>query len=79
MIGFMNLEFEGNALYVSEEFFRHGATQDALWLDVEGMTVKPPFHQGYVIVQGTFDGERRGHLGMFAGTIQRIKRLEAWH
>lgn len=78
LIGYMNLEFEGNALYLSKEQYLHSESADALWIDVEGLKVKPPFARGWVIIEGTFNGERRGHLGMFAGTIESITRLQAW-
>jgi hypothetical protein len=78
LIGYMNLEFEGNAIYHSEEEYRHAQSQDAIWLDVDGMKPKPPLARGWVIVEGTFNGERRGHLGSYAGTLERITRLDAW-
>lgn len=78
LVGYLNLEFEGNALYHSEEEYRHGQTAEALWIDVDGMNLKPPFARGWVIVQGTFNGERRGHFGLFAGTIEKITRIDPW-
>ena len=78
LVGYMNLEFEGNALYTSEEQYRHMQTADAIWIDVEGMKLKPPFARGWVIIQGKFNGERRGHFGMFAGTLETITRLDSW-
>src|SRR5688500_1466173 len=54
LVGFINLEFEGNALYMSENQFRLRASHDALWLDVAHMGIKPPFQKGYVIVEGNF-------------------------
>lgn len=78
LVGYMNLEFEGNAIYHSEEEYRHAQTADALWIDVEGMKPKPPFARGWVIVEGTFNAERRGHFGLFAGTVEKITRLDSW-
>lgn len=78
LIGFLNLEFEGNALYHLEDEYRHSQDSDALWVDVEGMKAQPPFARGWVIVEGTFNGERRGHFTAFAGTLEKITRLEAW-
>ena len=56
------LEFEGNALYLSEEQYLHGDAADAIWIDVEGMKIKPPF----------------SHFGLFAGTLESVTRLEPW-
>lgn len=78
LVGFMNLEFEGNALYHTEDEYRHAQDADAFWIDVEGMKSKPPFTRGWVIVEGLFNAERRGHMGSYAGTLERITRLDAW-
>ena len=78
LIGYINLEFEGNALYLSRELFLHGGSGDAIWVDVEGMKIQPAFRRGRVIIEGTFNAERRGHFGMFAGTLESISRLDPW-
>ena len=77
LVGYMNLEFEGNALYPSEEAWLHGQTADALWIDVEGMTAQPPFPRGWVLIEATFNGERHGHFGLFAGTLEHVTRMAA--
>jgi hypothetical protein len=43
LVGYMSLEFEGNALFHSEEQYRHAQSADAIWIDVDGMKPKPPF------------------------------------
>jgi hypothetical protein len=35
-VGYMNLQFEGNAIYYTEEEYRHGQSADAIWIEVEG-------------------------------------------
>ena len=32
----------------------------------------------YVIVEAIFNAERKGHFGMFSGSLEEIKRLERW-
>lgn len=78
LVGYMNLEFEGNGLHLSEELYRHGDSANAIWLDVEGMRIQPPFSRGWVIVEGTFNGERLGHFGMYSGTLKNITRMDPW-
>lgn len=74
--GYANLEFEGNALYLSEELYRHGSSRDAIWLDLEGISSPPSFRRGYAVVEGTFAAGPGGHLGMFGGTISHITRFD---
>jgi hypothetical protein len=78
VIGFATFEFEGNALYLSKEAAAIGDMASAIWLDIEGLADPNPekLNQQYVLVAGTFDAENRGHIGMFAGTLKAIFRLE---
>jgi hypothetical protein len=69
VVGFGTLAFEGNTLCTS----RHSGT-GCLWLDIEGVK-DPGFRKGWVVVEGRFDGEGRGHLGCCAGAIDRISVL----
>lgn len=77
VIGFVQLEFEGNAIYLHEEDFRRAITDNALWLDA------PKNFRGYeagsyAIVEGTFTSKQHGHMGMFSGEIMNVTRLEPW-
>ena len=74
--GYMNLEFEGNGLYLNREMFLYGQTFDAFWVDVEGITIHPQSRQGYVSVRARFNGEKHGHFGMFAGALEQITAIE---
>ncbi len=77
VIGFVQLEFEGNAIYLHEEDFRRAITENALWLDT------PKNFRGYesgsyAIIEGTFTSKQHGHMGMFSGEIMNVTRLEPW-
>jgi hypothetical protein len=77
VIGFVQLEFEGNAIYLHEEDFRRAITDNALWMDV------PQGFRGYesgsyAIVEGTFTTKSHGHMGLFSGEIKNVTRLEPW-
>jgi hypothetical protein len=41
-----------------------------LRLEFEGMH--------YVLLEGVFDSKERGHLGMWSGSLTRIRRAELW-
>jgi hypothetical protein len=80
LIGFATLGFERNALYLSREAAEVADSSSAIWLDVGGLNLTRPkdYDLHYVILAGRFNPENRGHLGMFAGTIESISRLELW-
>jgi len=79
VIGFANLEFEGNALYVSREDFEHMITRNGVWLDVSAALAKPHAARlpGYFLVEGLFSAGHRGHMGLWSGAIERVTRFDA--
>jgi hypothetical protein len=80
VIGFANLEFEGNALYVDREAFNSGLLSSAVWIDLPDSLVPKDssLRRGYYIVEGRFRADIRGHMGMNSGTIDSITRFEPW-
>jgi len=85
VIGFVRFEFEGNALYVSQLDYENAVPRNGLWIDppdgfqsFDGASKAQPNTQ-YVLVEATFNAEKRGHMGMWSGTLEHVSRLQAWH
>jgi hypothetical protein len=81
LIGFVRLEFEGDAIYLHEDDYKYGLTRNGLWLSLtEGCCGKDArtFDQKYVLVEGTFSAKNHGHMGLFSGAIENIKRFQVW-
>jgi hypothetical protein len=88
VIGFVNFEFEGNALYVSQEDWRQMITRNGVWVDpelalptgIERDTTSPYYrpNRRYVLLEGKFHGGRGGHFGMWSGSIDSVSRIQAW-
>jgi hypothetical protein len=78
VIGFLRLEFEGNALYLHEEDYRHLLTDNALWVDMGADKEHAGLSMHYVLIEGTFNAKLRGHLGLCSGVIEKITRAEVW-
>lgn len=76
--GFLRLEFEGNGLYLHCEDYEQSLTRNGLWVDVPGSTKKENVDLKYVIIEGTFDPEDKGHMGLWSGAIKDIKRVDLW-
>jgi hypothetical protein len=81
LIGFVRVAFEGDAIYLHEDDYKYGLTKNGLWLNLtkdiyekEGQK----FDRKYVLVEGTFSAKNRGHMGLFSGGIDNIKRFEVW-
>jgi hypothetical protein len=79
-IGFVNLEFEGNGIYVGREDYAQGLSRNALWLGVADSMAQPYRKQlpGYFVIEGTFSSSDHGHMGMFSGAIGHVTRFEPW-
>ena len=78
VIGFLNLEFEGDALYLHKDDWKHEVSKNAIWVDLRTATAACKAKRGYVIMEGVFDGTSYGHMGLFSGTLTKIDRCDPW-
>jgi len=80
VIGFLNLEFEGDAIYLHKEDYQASISKNGLWVDISrGDFAKyNKCNKKYVILEGVFDAEDTGHMGLFGGAIKNITRVEPW-
>ena len=79
-IAFLRIEFEGNALYLHKEDYDHRIAKNAIWLQLshDAMLKAEGISNQYVIVEGHFDGQQKGHMGLFSGTLSDVIRLDPW-
>jgi len=75
--GFLELEFEGTALYLHREDWEQMLTRNALWLDVRAEIWERKFEltERYVQVRGVFQSDFRGHMDLFGGAITQIQDI----
>jgi hypothetical protein len=80
LIAFLNLEFEGNALYLHREDYEKSMPSNAIWISLtdQQLNKSKKLSGGYVLVEGTFRAKDRGHLGIFAGSVERVTRIQTW-
>jgi hypothetical protein len=81
VIGYLHLEFEGDAIYLDQESFDNGVDANAIWVNLPAwatVSKTQPLNDKYVLIQGQFDASDHGHMGQFAGSIDQIERLELW-
>ena len=78
VIGYSVLRFESRALYVTEADYRNAVTKNALWLQFEIQPEPAKFDECYVLVEGIFDPENRGHLQLYSGAIRDVSRIQVW-
>jgi hypothetical protein len=80
VIGFVKIGFEHNAIYLHREDLDHGLSKNGLWLE----TSRPMMQEliklsgSYVLIEGVFDPDNRGHGGLFSGALTDISRVDVW-
>jgi len=88
-IGFASVEFENFSIYLSKESYDNRMSLNAIWLDLESKnstvdSIMKKIHglikldKHYVIVEGVFDKNDKGHMSMNSGSINGITRLDKW-
>jgi len=77
--GFLELEFEGDSVYLHREDWEYQIYSNALWLnvghcsDVKGGDLT----RGYAVITGRFTAKSHGHMGLWPGEIA-VKNCGAW-
>ncbi len=78
-VGFLRLEFEGDALYLHEQDFRHRLSDNGLAVDIpEDFLRRADLSMNYVLVEGVFRASDPRDAASFAGRITAIRRAELW-
>lgn len=77
VIGYLHLEFEGDAVYLHREDFEYSIAKNSLAIDVSEpqMRAWQKLNNRYVMIEGRFSSAEKGHFGMRAGALQQITRL----
>ena len=84
VIGVSFIESESNGIYLSKEHLVNGVTKNALWISLDyqaiGKTEKElsKYNGQYVLIEGVFDKDYNGHMGLKSGAIINIKRFMPW-
>ena len=80
VIGFLHMEFEGNAVFLSREDHEYGLSKNAIWLSMSKSDASE--HQNandsYAVVEGTFNADKKGHFSPFNGSIDEITLIKRW-
>jgi hypothetical protein len=74
--GFLILQFEGNALYLSEADYRAERLDRSLWIDVGSRHPDASILSGKLaFVSGVIDAERPGHMGLRPAALVEVSDM----
>jgi hypothetical protein len=73
--GFVNLEKDGDAIYLGADDYRWAVTANGVWLHMPRCSNRAgePVHRGYMTVVGNFTTKLHGHADEWVGEIDNIK------
>jgi hypothetical protein len=79
-IGFARVEFEHLAIYHHQDDDKYAIPRSGLWLDMTSEEFDKYRHYDgkYVLVEGIFSSQDKGHKGGFSGAVRNFRRFEAW-
>ncbi|HZX25967.1 MAG TPA: hypothetical protein VFF16_02775 [Telluria sp.] len=81
IIGYLNLEFEGNVLYPHKEDFVNAILGNGVWVDIDTTPLPKKAScrsRRYAILEGIFSSKNHGHMGAWSGSLERISRCDLW-
>jgi hypothetical protein len=76
--GFLNLAFEGDALYLGRSDRDAGLMRNSVWVDgpnFEEPEARRALNGRYVMLQGRFNTHSNGHFGMHTGTFEDVSSI----
>jgi len=80
--GFLHVEFEGNGIYASKDHADRLISREGFWVDFDkqavpfdGIVGPKEFDRKWVLIEGTFNKNNRGHMGAWSGAIEKIDRV----
>lgn len=83
--GYLNLQFESDAIYLHKEDWEQSIISNALWVQLPEGGVFEAINEGtdysrfsghYVLLAGTFNSQQHGHMGAWPAEISHITRLQ---
>lgn len=84
VIGVARIEFEGNGIWFTKEHYKHRVYKNSLWIEPDykalGATPKQlkEFNGKYVLMEGIFNKDDKGHMGMNSGALEKVTRYDLW-
>jgi uncharacterized lipoprotein NlpE involved in copper resistance len=83
IIGYINIEFEGNGIYLHKEDYDSSICSNGFWVSINENIRKKineeKLNKSYVLIEGTFNMNQRGHMGLWSGEIEKITRIIKWN
>jgi hypothetical protein len=77
VFGYFVTDFEGTAIYLHAEDYENSLYTNGLWVELEPLRGLVP-SDCYVLMEGFFEADEHGHMGLWSGAITGVTRVMAW-
>ena len=74
LFGFYRNEFEGTSIYLHREDYEQSLHKNGFWVTRSA----PECDLKYILLEGRFNAEGHGHMGLWSGEIVAVKRMTLW-
>ena len=74
--GLCSFQMEFNAIWSAPENMAQLITKNGIWLSVGRDARLLEYDGTYMVIEGVFSAQNRGHLGLWSGAIETVSRLE---
>ena len=84
VIGASLIEFESNSIWLTREHYKFRIYDNALSIEPDykalgvNANVLEMYNGKYVLMEGIFNKDDRGHGSMFGGTLEKVTRFQLW-
>ena len=80
VVGFVRLQFEGDAIYLHREDCSFGIYANSLWLSLNDRIRRQATRCAgrYCLVQGVFNQHNNGHFSLWPGGIDEVSHIRIW-
>ncbi len=78
ILGYVELEFEGTAIYLSKEGANKNLNKNGLWLTLSYFPDYKDLDGKLCLIEGIFNSKHKGHFGLWSGSVEDITRFELW-
>jgi hypothetical protein len=78
VVGYIHFEFEGNAIYLHKEDEANHLYLNGLWVSLEDGISSANCQDTYALIEGTFEANKHGHMGLWSGMVSQVTRCVKW-
>lgn len=77
LVGYAKFDPDSSVIFLSDDDFKYGNLSNGFSIEIrESERVELNGVRAWVLVEGVFNVENKGHLGLYDGSIESISRLD---